>query len=542
MTISIRLTAAFQRIATEFRAVRTLIGGSATADASALQTSATNLVDAINEVRAIGLSKAAIDDVNLSALAVWSSQKTSAEIQAAVAALVNGAPDALNTLQELAAAMGEDANLQQTLLAAIGEKANAVDVYTKVEVDAAIAAIPPYVLPTATTDVLGGVTVDGTTIAVSADGILSIAPDTSEGGGSDGSYRGFTGSVNRLWGNDPSVNQIIITSSPTASFFNETATVANDDFTVGDLSPGATVAMVNLYGATSIDGLPLPAITTFFQHFIDRVMYDGNTLVSDAATIKSRFEAEIEGLVAELPAGALYENFQFFTDPRLFRPPYTTTGVGTGPIDVWYYPSMGQWRAQISNAAIATGWQQTDQVTISGADLGGLTPQHDLTLTFQSALSFGWFFNLTWASGSPPQVLGGFPGYSITDGGGDQYNDGNYIATSINSEVPYNSGIVSPGEDAFGAGSEYVVLYRNAVWAMVALNTNVGYVKYDGRFGSDSSGTKVVATLVSAGGSVLPYNNAQISGLIEAAVSPVQTEISAVTSADYVAVFEASIA
>jgi hypothetical protein len=135
MTMATNLIAAFQRVGAEFRSLRTLIGGSATSDVAALQTTASNLVDAINEVRAIGLSKAAIDDANLSGLAVWSSQKTSDEIQAAVAALVNGAPGVLDTLQELAAALGNDPDLQGNLLAAISQKADAANVYTKVESD-----------------------------------------------------------------------------------------------------------------------------------------------------------------------------------------------------------------------------------------------------------------------------------------------------------------------------------------------------------------------------------------------------------------------
>ena len=139
MTIASNLTAAFQRVGTEFRAIRALISGSETGNAAALQTSATNLVEAINEVRAIGLSKAAIDDVNLSALTTWSSQKTNSEIQAAVAALVNGAPGALDTLQELAAALGNDPDLQNSLLTQIALKANAADVYTRAEADALLA-------------------------------------------------------------------------------------------------------------------------------------------------------------------------------------------------------------------------------------------------------------------------------------------------------------------------------------------------------------------------------------------------------------------
>lgn len=52
---------------------------------------------------------------------------TTAFVKNAIAALVGSAPEALDTLEELARALAGDANLKATLLAAIGEKANATD-------------------------------------------------------------------------------------------------------------------------------------------------------------------------------------------------------------------------------------------------------------------------------------------------------------------------------------------------------------------------------------------------------------------------------
>lgn len=50
---------------------------------------------------------------------------TTAFVKTAIAALVGSAPAALDTLAEIATALGSDANLKQTLLAEIGKKANA---------------------------------------------------------------------------------------------------------------------------------------------------------------------------------------------------------------------------------------------------------------------------------------------------------------------------------------------------------------------------------------------------------------------------------
>lgn len=146
------------RVATEAKALRTLINGNA-ADLSALDTTAkTNLVAAINELFAAITSASAIDDGTTGTTTSWSSQKTSDEIDAAiaaivipdpadliddvtpstssvysstktdsqiaaaVAALVASAPGTLDTLDELAASLGDDANFASTVTTALGNR------------------------------------------------------------------------------------------------------------------------------------------------------------------------------------------------------------------------------------------------------------------------------------------------------------------------------------------------------------------------------------------------------------------------------------
>lgn len=53
-----------------------------------------------------------------------SAYDTSAEVDAKISALINGAPGALDTLNELAAAMGDDANFASTMTNALATKAN----------------------------------------------------------------------------------------------------------------------------------------------------------------------------------------------------------------------------------------------------------------------------------------------------------------------------------------------------------------------------------------------------------------------------------
>lgn len=109
MSLSTNITDVVQRIATEHKAIRTLVNGNA-GDLSALTTTAkSNLVVALNELAAQIASASGIDDGAISTSSSWSSSKTvdevTARIQAAITALVAGAPTALDTLNELAAAL-----------------------------------------------------------------------------------------------------------------------------------------------------------------------------------------------------------------------------------------------------------------------------------------------------------------------------------------------------------------------------------------------------------------------------------------------------
>lgn len=111
------------RIATEMKALRTLINGNAT-DLTALSTTAkTNLVAAINEVNAKPTgSTTTIDDATTSDTKVWSSTKTKSYTDTAVTNLVASSPAALDTLNELAAALGNDANFATTTSTALGNR------------------------------------------------------------------------------------------------------------------------------------------------------------------------------------------------------------------------------------------------------------------------------------------------------------------------------------------------------------------------------------------------------------------------------------
>lgn len=116
------------RTATENKALRTLINGNA-ADLSALTTtSKTSVVSALNELKATitSVSAAAGASVNDAATSsttqTYSINKIRDLVNTSISAVTAGAPAALDTLDELAAALGDDANFAATITAALGNR------------------------------------------------------------------------------------------------------------------------------------------------------------------------------------------------------------------------------------------------------------------------------------------------------------------------------------------------------------------------------------------------------------------------------------
>lgn len=98
-----------------------------------------------------------------------------AAIAAAVNAVIDGAPNALNTLKELATALGNDANYATTITTALASKANSSDVTTSLASKANA------------TDVVSKTNGTVTTASTSATVVRNITLSTSApSGGSDG--------------------------------------------------------------------------------------------------------------------------------------------------------------------------------------------------------------------------------------------------------------------------------------------------------------------------------------------------------------------
>ena len=122
-TLAARIADLATRLATECKSIRTLVNGNS-ADLSALTTTQkTSLVAAINELKTAidnAGSSITISDSTTTTTQVWSSSKVSAAIAQAKSDLVSGAGAALDTLSELAAALGNDSSFASTVTTALG--------------------------------------------------------------------------------------------------------------------------------------------------------------------------------------------------------------------------------------------------------------------------------------------------------------------------------------------------------------------------------------------------------------------------------------
>jgi hypothetical protein len=141
-------------------------------------------------------------------------------------------------------------------------------------------------------------------------------------------YRGFSAFVNRFWGDDPSINQIIIYKSfwedgydsgyeTKPIFWNSTTDTDEDDFGVGGIKTSNIICIINVYGALqevneNSDKSPVPIanLQNFVKKFVDVALYDENGyIVDNIETAVQAFYDNIDALKATLPP--LYENFEF---------------------------------------------------------------------------------------------------------------------------------------------------------------------------------------------------------------------------------------
>jgi hypothetical protein len=163
----------------------------------------------------------------------------------------------------------------------------------------------------------------------------------------------------------------------------------------------------------------------------------------------------------------------------------------------------GSISGSISNEGL--NYVTSDVLTLSGSNLtAGTSPGNDMTITVQNVYGMG-AINSFVIAGTAPDV---WPVNSISDGGNDQYDTGNYIDTNLASEINYNSGnTVSDGTTEFGAGSSYSFVYDTGIFGLLATGSNVTTLGTSGS-GPDGGGTTDAGNLYGPSTASQTFDNA----------------------------------
>jgi hypothetical protein len=380
-----------------------------------------------------------------------------------------------------------------------------------------------------------------------------------------GGYKGFYAGINRLFGDDPTITQVVISKSPNASYQNKTKETDNEDFYVTGLSGSDTVVILNIYGADIKRPLKLKDIRKFVEKFIDIVLYTDKSLNTDLTVIKELFYDNIEVLTSSLPTGSLYKNFTFQDkDIEYSNVPFQTNseaGSGTFSLYKSAYSSDGYYLSgeggPSNNNNFTYGFQVNDIVTISGTALGGQSPENDATIyvtqtndgvinTFEiytagAEYTDGYYniYNLAWDGSSngrayayiTTNATGSVTGVELIDNGynyeisaGEGFNiiggDGNAMieVTSI------RNGVIN-GYKIIGT-PDYRSPYRNSEnpWPVMKIEDG-GNDQYDTSnwITTDKSITKVIGSIESIQLNNGNYNILTVTEVISGTISVGQT-------------------
>ena len=129
-----------------------------------------------------------------------------------------------------------------------------------------------------------------------------------------------------------------------------------------------------------------------------------------------------------------------------------------------------------------------DLLDLPGSDLqNGVSPGNDIVVGILTVDGNGAALTWEYIGGNIPGV---WPANSISDGGNDQYDTGNYINSSLASQIAYNSGnTVSDGTTEFGAGSSYTFVYDVGIFGLLVTGNQSTLISTSGNSGADGGST-----------------------------------------------------
>ena len=255
-------------------------------------------------------------------------------------------------------------------------------------------------------------------------------------------YRGFYAVLNQISGDDPSINQIVLSRSSSISGSNPTTDTDDDNFIVTGINGSNITAIINLYGQSTSVPLDTESIFSFIRNYIDVVLYNGNTQRTSISDIRIAFEVNESALLGteNFAPGTIVDNMNFNSIQAIVpASDGTTTGTGTGavflfdvdePIGVIDYNTVS-WN--YSRAVVpGTGYTIGEQITLPGTTLGGAAPADNMTITVDGIDGSGGITSFsttgTMSQSSYAQCI---VKHYIYDGASDIYDQGNFLGTDI---------------------------------------------------------------------------------------------------------------
>ncbi|OYW31196.1 MAG: hypothetical protein B7Z47_01760, partial [Chthoniobacter sp. 12-60-6] len=95
----------------------------------------------------------------------------------------------------------------------------------------------------------------------------------------------------------------------------------------------------------------------------------------------------------------------------------------------------------------------------------------------------------------------GVTGTSISDGGGDMYDSGNYLNTDLGTYIPYSDNVIATPASSLGTGGRYFTRKQPGLFLFVADVASISSFSITGNLGADGSGAVDGAVLTASRGS-----------------------------------------
>ncbi|MCI0751239.1 MAG: choice-of-anchor D domain-containing protein, partial [Flammeovirgaceae bacterium] len=144
------------------------------------------------------------------------------------------------------------------------------------------------------------------------------------------------------------------------------------------------------------------------------------------------------------------------------------------------------------SASLLTGQQQTKTLTINNT--GGSALHWNLSIDNAGSNSLAdileslnnRYSEITSVIPNRYDFYEGESGYTISDGGGDMYDGGNYLGTNLGGYINYTQGVIS-STSQLGSGNSYFTMKYPGLFVMAA-DMDVSYFEITGDLGADGSG------------------------------------------------------